>query len=479
MHQDALEQLELEEVRYKYFHRPEPRQADGPVEIDDKTGFRYQHWDIGMVRNATVRHKTKVFLDPIPHIIIDNAKPLQGWYKAKDEPAGVRARPCMTDSILTEPYGGTCPVACPFCYINAGQRGYRAQGLTTVPLNYGAQVTKQLKKMRTSAAGYICSFIDPFLPLEKVYGNSRGCAEAFEREGLPVYFLSRLEYPDWAYDLLKRNKYNYAQMSINTSSAEQWKRLSPWAIPLDQIFDQVKELHKNKIYISIQVNPIIAGVTTNDEIIKLIHILAERGADHLIFKFVETAYSYRKALIEQMVKRFGAKRGGDFGELMTCNIGSQATIDETYRIDALNRFKKECKKQGVTMGVCYEYKFERDEEGHVVNSTGISMGRDYLTAEQCHGHRVPMFTRITETSKFTEVEECPPSGCLYCADDNKGDPACGNDIFGAAGALRAMDYRVPVYDKPTPEQLANAIPRFPRLSGGENLVQIAPSPNRR
>lgn len=445
MHNDAMKQLTDDEERYKYFHRPEPRKVEGPVHVDEDTGMRYQTWDIGMVRNAVNRKEVKVFLDPIPHIIIDDAKPLQGWYKAKHEPAGVRPRPCMTDSILTEPYGGTCSVACPFCYINAGMRGYRAQGLTTVPKNYGDQVSKQLTRWRTSAAGYICSFIDPFLPLEKIYGNSKGCAEAFTKVGLPIYFLSRLEYPSWAYDILQKNKYSYAQMSINTSSEEQWKRLSPWAPPLEFHMNQIKELHRKKIYISVQCNPIIAGVTKNEEIHKLIWMLKENGADHVIFKFVETAYPYKNALIDQMVKRFG-DRGTKFAELLTCNIGGQVTIDEEYRIDAIRGFRKQAKKAGITMALCYEYKYERDEEGKILNKTGVSMGRDFLTAEQCHGHRVPLFTRDSVEEKFREVEECPPSGCLHCADDAEDKkPACGSALFGAAGANRNTDYRTPIY----------------------------------
>jgi DNA repair photolyase len=464
MHDENTYDLLDEEGKYKFFHRAEPRQAEGPVETDEETGMRYQHWDIGMVRNASEdnRKSVKVFLDPIPHIIIPDAKPLQGWYKAKFEPKGVRPRPCMTESVLTEPYGGTCTVGCGFCYINAGVRGYRAQGLTTVPHNYGEQVARQLKRWKTSAAGYICSFIDPFIPLEKIYHNSQGCAEAFDREGLPVYFLSRLKYPDWAYDLLRRNKYSYAQMSINTSSPEQWKRLSPWAIKLEDMIDQVRALHKAKIYISIQCNPIIAGVTDNDNICNLIHVLAEAGADHIIFKFVETAYSYKAALIDKMVKQFG-DYGRKFGELMTCNIGGQATIDEEYRLHALDKYTKECRKAGITMATCYEYKFERDEDGKIISKTGVSVGKDYLTADQCHGHRVPLFTRNDE-GEFKEVEECPPSGCLHCADDHGGIGACGSKLFSAAGALRSSDYKHSVYDmEAISSSLVQISPmRFPR-----------------
>lgn len=454
MEQDAWLTSELTAEKdvgagYKWFMRNEPREKDSDIEVEPETGWRFQWWKVGMVRNAKDEDKKrmKVFLDPIPHTIIDTGKPLQGWYKSKFEPPNVRARPCFTDAILTQPYGGYCHVGCAFCYINHGFRGYRGQGLTTVPMRYGEEVRGQIARMRTSAAGYFSSFTDPFLPLEEFYQNTRSGAEAFADAGLPVFFLSRLRYPDWAFDVLRRSPYSYAQMSINTPDPDDWKRLSPNALPLPDMIDQVTALHNAGIYVSIQVNPIIAGVTTNEEIVELIHTLAAAGADHLIFKFVEISYSSAGSLVEIMKRRFGDNRGGVFGSLFTCNIGSERTIDEEYRLAALDLFSRECKKAGVTMATCYEYRYQRGATGDIVNKTGVSVGRDYLTADQCHGHRVPLFTRPTPSAPFEEVKACPPTGCLSCADDNGGAPRCGNELFGQAKALRASDLRVPVYTK--------------------------------
>ena len=104
---------------------------------------------------------------------------------------GVLVHNCMTDAVLTEPYGGYCTVGCSFCYINSGMRGYRGSGLITVPIDYGAQVARMIGKLRTGTAGYFSSFTDPFLPLESIYHNTRSGAEAFDRAGLPVFFLWR------------------------------------------------------------------------------------------------------------------------------------------------------------------------------------------------------------------------------------------------------------------------------------------------
>ena len=443
MEQDAVKELlDSEDEGYQYFMRNEPHVKSDRF-IDEETGRAAQMWDVGMLRNTPAnRRKTmKVFLEPMPHVVLDQNVALRGWYKGKFEPPNVRPRPCFTEAILTQPYGGFCHVGCAFCYINHGFRGYRGQGITTVDPVYPAKVAKQLRGMRTGAAGYLSSFTDPFVKLEEIYHNTQRTAEAFVNEGLPVFFLSRLTYPGWAYDLLLRNSYSYAQMSINTSDPDDWKRLSPKAIPLPDMLDQVQSIHEAGIYVSIQVNPIMPGVTTNEEIVELIHTLAERGADHLIFKFVEISYSSRKALVEIVNKRWGDNRGGVFRDLFTCNIGGEATIDEEYRLSALRLFGDECRKAGVTMATCYEYKYKRDADGAIINKTGISVGAEFLTADQCHGHRVPMFTRDEPGAPFTEIAECPPQGCLTCGDT--GPVPCGSELLGKAPALRAKDLRLP------------------------------------
>lgn len=443
MHTEDL----MSDDKYKYFMRPEPKDGMGPIEIDEETGRRFRYINVGMTRNAQPENKVrrKVILDPLPHVLIDKAKPLQGWYKSRMEPGNKRPRPCFTEAILTEPYGGYCTVGCAFCYINSGMRGYRGSGLVSVPLQYGAQIKKQLKQMRTSAAGYFSSFTDPFLPLEDVYHNTQEAAQAFVDEGLPIFFLSRLNYPGWAFDQLKQNKYSYAQKSINTPDPDDWKKLSPAAMPLMDHLDQIRDLSNAGIYVSIQCNPIMAGVTTHEEIEELMGMLAEAGTDHVIVKFVEAGFSWAPAMVERMIQRFGDNRAAAFRELFVDNIGGQRTISEEYRIEGHRRYSRAAKAAGMTYATCYEYKYARDEAGEITSKTGISLGKDFLTADQCHGHRVPLFTRATEEGPFKEVEECPPTGCLTCASDNGGKARCGSELFTQAKALRFSDLKIPVH----------------------------------
>lgn len=440
-------------TNYEYFMRPEPRDNLGPIETiwDDllQQEIKVREVKIGMVRNATEENRKPVlaYLEPYPHTRIDTAKPLQGWYKSLHEPSNRRPRPCFTEAVLTEPYGGWCAVGCAFCYVNSGFRGYRGTGLITVPINYGDQIKKQLSKMRRAAAGYFTSFTDPFLPLESYYHNTERGAEEFVSVGLPIFFLSRLRYPGWAIDLMKRSPYSYAQKSINTSNARDWQYLSPGALPLEEHLEDIERLKKAGIYVSIQVNPIIAGVTTHDDILNLFKKLAKVGADHVIVKFVEAGYSWAPAMVERIKKRFGPERGGAFEKLFTENIGGQRTIQEEYRLRAHKLYSTQAKRLGLTYATCYEYRYERDSSGNIISKTGTSIGREFTTAPQCHGHRVPVFTRDSGEEPFREVEECPPSGCLYCAAENEsapGEPRCGDVIAGEGKALRMVELKVPV-----------------------------------
>lgn len=437
--------------RYAYYMRPEPLKDMGPIEKEfdevTKQEMRYRMIGVGMVRNATVKPEKKVYLDPLPHIRITHAKELQGWYKGMmDYVDGKRPRPCFTDAILTEPYGGYCTVGCSFCYINSGFRGYRGSGLITVPLDYGEFVRKRLASYNTAQAGYFSSFSDPFTVLEDYYHNTQRGAEAFVNEKLPIFFLSRLPYPSWSFDLLKKNKYSYAQKSLNTGSDADYRKLSPAAMSLEDHIAEVKELRKQKIYTSIQVNPVMAGITTHDDIRELFEKLARAKNNHVIVKFVEAGYSWANTMVARQRARFGP-RADAFEALFTQNIGGQRTIAEEYRLEAHELYRKWATKLKMTYATCYEYKYERDKKGGIVNKVGVSVGREFATSDQCHGHRVPMFTRLSPDKPFQEVKDCPPSGCLYCAserDDEKA--ACGNDYLGTAPALRRGDFEEAVYD---------------------------------
>lgn len=436
------------ETPYQYFMRPEPREGMGPiVRIKDSIlgEPRVRTMEVGMTRNAATKKELLVYLDPLPHIRIDKAKPLQGWYKSKDDAArGQRPRPCFTDAILTEPYGGYCTVGCSFCYINSGMRGYRGSGLISVPINYGAQIAAQLRSLNTSTAGYFSSFTDPFLPVEDFYHNTQEGAHAFVAAGLPIFFLSRLRYPGWAYDYLQRNRYSYAQKSLNTGDPDDYKKFSPAALSLEEHLEEVRELRALGIYTSIQVNPIVPGITSHEDIRLLFDKLAAVGNNHVIVKFVEAGYSWAPTMVERTAKRFGDNRAAAFRDLFVDNIGGQKTVAEEYRLEAHHLYRQWATERKMTYATCYEYKYERDAAGKITSKLGVSIGREFTTADQCHGHRVPMFSRKFEEGPFMPVEDCPPSGCLYCADENMDVPRCGSTIFGAAKALRTSDLKKPV-----------------------------------
>lgn len=448
---------------YKYFMRVDPEMRDflGPIEMldDPLTGRTLrQRWaKIAMVRGAKDENlkDVTVYLDPFPHIRITSAKDLQGWYSSKNDGAlhGQRDRPCETDAILTQPYGGWCNVGCQFCYINSGSRGYRGSGLITVPVDYGRHVRRQLASMQSAAAGYFSSFTDPFLELEQYYHNTQAGATAFVEAGLPIFFLSRLVYPDWAIDLLRQNPYSYAQKSINTPDPDTWKRLSPGAIPLEHNFAQVRAIHDAGVYISIQCNPIIPGIVTHEDVEHLFERLAAAGADHVIIKFVEANHPWANALAGRITKKFPGPRSDRFKELFTENsCGGQRTIAEWYRREGHERYRAKATELGMTYSCCYEY--SRRPDGR-----WISLGHEYLTADQCHGHKVPMFVKRGASERFEALDVCPPHGCLRCADaHDEGQAPCGSEILGDALAMTMADFRQDPFDNAAYRRRRKIIP---------------------
>jgi DNA repair photolyase len=299
-------------------------------------------------------------------------------------------------------------------------------------MGYGAHVRKQLSQMKSAQAGYFSSFTDPFMPLEETYHNTQQGAQAFIDAGLPIFFLSRLSYPDWAIDMLRLNLLSYAQKSINTPHEEDWRRLSARALPLANHFEEIRKLHDAGIYVSIQCNPVIAGIVSHEDIELLFEKLAEAGTDHVIVKFVEANHPWVPNMVENFTKKFGDNRAASFRELFTeKQAGAQTTITEEYRREGHRRYMKKATELGMTYSLCYEYT-RRDGRWH-------SMGPEFITSEQCHGHRVPWHVR--RNGRFEALEVCPPSGCLSCADKNEGKPRCGSELLGSALALKMSDLR--------------------------------------
>lgn len=442
---DWMSQEESADRGYQYYMRMDPNQREfiGPIEIRYDPIFGREvkvRWaKAGVVRGQKPENMKDylVFLEPFPHARTDHARALQGWYSGKHDGDDWRQRdrPCMTDAILTSPYLGTCPVLCPFCYINASSRGYRATGLTMVPMDYGRFVRNNLRKMNIAQAGYFCSFHEPFNDLEEIYHNTQEGAQAFVDAGLPIFFLTRRRYPDWAFGMLKKNPYSYAQRSINTPHEDDWRKLSPRGLPLEEQYEEIRRMREEGIYVSIQCNPVIPGIVSHEDIELLIEKLAEAGANHIIVKFVEANHPWREGLVNSLTRKFGDNRVARFRELFTeKQAGAQTTITEEYRREGHTRYMKKATECGMTFSLCYEYTRK--------DGRWRSMGPEFITSEQCHGKRVPWFTRIGD--RFAPLGACPPSGCLSCADDTvDGKGKCGSSVLGEARALRSADFRRP------------------------------------
>lgn len=376
---------------------------------------------------------TKVFKKPMKHLVLDQSIPPRGWYKNKHEASDrIRPRPCYTEALLTTPYGGFCPVGCSFCYINNGSRGYKATGLPTVDPDYPEKWHAQLKKMMVSGAVYMTSFSEAFHVLEDTYHVTQRLTNAAVEEGLPIFYCSRRLPAEWAIEALQISPYSYMQWSVNTSNPADYKRLSPGAARLEDIFKYIERMSKLGIYTSFQCNPIHPGITTLDELKELVRIASGVGLRHIIFKFCEQVSNARNVIIDRLYKRkFEAERVAEFDRLFNQVIGGVYTIQEDVRVEWLGELLETTRECGITMSTCYEY--------YADGKAGSNLAPYVTTADQCHGRGIPVHYRPALGEKFVPIPGCYRKGCLYCAEH--GTLACQNEELPQAAAWDYADLK--------------------------------------
>lgn len=374
----------------------------------------------------------EVFTKPVPHIVKSLNIPVRGWYKSKHESTNIRPRPCYSEHILTSPYSGFCMSNCAWCYVNNGVRGWRSTGMSVVDPEYPDKVRKAIDKLKIAFTFYISSFTESFNRLEPIYHVTQNLAQVAVDNNLPILFCTRQRIPDWAIEQLKQNPYSYIQWSINLSNEEDWRKLTPGCPSLPELYENIKKVGKEGIYTSFQVNPILYGITMEEDLIKILDKAKELGVKHLIFKFVEIVYNSKENLINKLRTRLkNDNRVNIFEKYFTQSIGGVITIREDIRKKVLDMLQIETKKRELTMGLCYEY------EKNFIHKAGVSLGSKYTSeGSQCHGRPIPIFYRHNLKDKFKPLENCYGM-CLYC--NEAGTKACNNDILLQAKALKYSD----------------------------------------
>ncbi|HEY4712540.1 MAG TPA: radical SAM protein [Dehalococcoidia bacterium] len=398
---------------------------------------------------------TPVDTTGIKHVQRPTAPSPRGWYKSKHVAKNIRPRPCYSEALLTTPYSGYCNVGCQFCYINFGTRGYKSTMLPTVNTDYPEQMDKQLAKMMVTGAAYMSSYTEAFQePLESQYHITERLTRVFMKHNVPIFYLSRRIPPAWVEEALLANPYSYMQWSINTSNPEDLRRLSPGIFKIDELLKTIERFAALGIYTSFQVNPVLPGITTLEELLELVKILAGAGANHVIIKFVEISPSEKKLMIEKLRS---AKLDGvdEFESVFTEHFGHQCYVRQDLRKAWLDEVLALTRQLNITMSTCYEY--------YNNGMSGASMGPWYVTSDQCHGPAVPVHYRPAPGERFIALPGCYRKGCLYCAET--GTQSCRNETLLSAKALQYKDYReirldvIPLAEREKDWGMAESCPR--------------------
>lgn len=438
------EQSDLEGIKQERFRRLKP------VAEGDRKQFIPLHRLVG----AQVQI-TEVETSGIKHIKRPTAPSPRGWYKNKHVPKNIRPRPCYSEAVLTTSYSGFCNVSCLFCYVNFGTRGYKSTLLPTVNEGYPEQMDKQLAKMMVTGAAYMSSYTEVFQqPLEDMYHITQRLTEVFVKHNVPIFYLSRRIPPSWVVDALLSNPYSYMQWSINTSNPEDLRRLSPGSFKIDELLKKIEEYSRLGIYTSFQVNPVLPGITTQDELMELIRMLAGAGANHIIIKFIEISPSEKRLMLDKL-REANLEGVEELEEVFTQVLGHQYYVRQDLRVAWLTEILALTRQLGITMSTCYEYYDNK--------MSGANLAPWFNTSDQCHGPAVPVHYRPSPGERFIALPGCFRKGCLYCAE--QGTRSCRNETLLQAKALQYKDYReirldsISVEEREKDWDLAESAPR--------------------
>lgn len=334
------------------------------------------------------------------------------------------------------------------CYVNDGVRGYQASHVSTVDPSYPDKFADYLKRMKISGAVYITPFTEPFGDLEEKYHNTQRLAEAVVKEGLPLFYTTKRVPPSWAINSLVHNPYSYIHFSINTSNSNHYKAFSPGAARYEDLLNAVRTVSQVGIFVGIQCNPIHVGITSLDDVKRLVDECKSAGAKHFIFKFVEKIIPTKQEFLKRLyaIKAFGVPAVCEFENSFNQVMGGVYTTHIATRIRYLEALLEYTRASGATMATCHEYYtgvepilVEAEEIEEAQELKLMQLGPWYTTSDQCHGRGVPIYYRPDGKGPFEPLPGCYRKGCLWCAD--YGTKACDNGKLLRAEALKYRDFR--------------------------------------
>lgn len=201
-----------------------------------------------------------------------------------------------------------CQHGCIYCDTRSSCYGIGDISRISVKRNALELLEAELAIKRGKATVGTGSMNDPYMPLEKQLGLTRGALELLAKYHFPVHVITKGNLITRDADLLKDISRTYAAVSftITTADDELARKLEPLAPPPSTRFEAMKELADRGIYTGVTMMPVLPFINDSiEDVEEVVEKAAEAGASYILPMFgVTLRNGSRQYFYEQVANIF-------------------------------------------------------------------------------------------------------------------------------------------------------------------------------
>ncbi len=177
----------------------------------------------------------------------------------------IEAKTILSKSKVSDytinPYIG-CEHGCTYCYARFMKRytGHREKWgeFVDVKINAVSLLQHEIEKKNPGRV-WISGVCDPYQPLEKKYGLTRGCLEVLSRYGWPVTIQTKSPLVLRDIELLRRFKEIEAGLTITTADENVRRIFEPNSPPIEERIKALEKMHSVGIKTYAMIAPLLPG----------------------------------------------------------------------------------------------------------------------------------------------------------------------------------------------------------------------------
>ncbi len=254
------------------------------------------------------------------------------------------------------PYTG-CSHRCIYCYSTYIPNFYRLR----VKKNLLPRVEKDLSKLPKRSPISMSNSSDPYPPLEKKLGLTRGVLKLLKEYEMDLMIVTKSDIVTRDIDLI--TEMNAAvSISLTTLDKKLASKLEPGAPEPMKRIEALRKLHSEGIPVILRLDPVIPGKTERE----IENIIEECSfVSHVVSSTLKLRFDSLKRMIENFPDLEYYRQLYAKGE----KIQNSFYLPREYRWKILNRVKRACERYGLSYAFCregFDFKAKSCDGSHLI-----------------------------------------------------------------------------------------------------------------